>query len=936
MKNKVSIFLICIMLLTYIVDLAPKVSAESSTDMTNVALQAVASTTAGTSQNKIGSVNDGNMTIGWVSNNFTMPAYVTLDWGVNLVTTSKISISANFGPRQGVKTMDLEFFDGQTWQVAKSDITLNWTKNEQAAETLDITFPEIKASKLRIKVKSAAQTWSGYAIMELQVWGKLDYSASSVAGSITSIKQPSRGQLVLELPAVPEGFAVQIHSSDREDILALDGTISPTSSDEKVSVVLEVIKLADQTKANTVALQVLVPGKPPENYTTTLPKEDTTSIIKNPAMGWVLYVEEFGGGGNTMVNMDAQTYWDTVDPHIDAASILYIRVPWSRMEPSEGQYAWNVDENYKKLVKMAQDRNIKLAFRVVIDSQDVHMQATPQFVFDAGARGVPTASNPNFKTPIVTDLIFREKFENFVQAFAEEYDDPSIVDFVDGGGMGYWGEMYTFSHSMTKAEKDDTFKWIVNLYADNFKKVLIGQQDASSFDWALQDWAYEEKGFILRRDSYGSPVYFDQTQKDRIVARFPAVPVFAENCYQNFVSRASSCDGQNKPIRNMLTRVVNDALYTHANTLDLRHPEDVIEFSVNHPELVEKFALQGGYRFVLNEAVYPATMKPDTPYKIYHSWKNTGVGKLPNDLPNWGHKYKVAFALLDPETQQPVSMSFDKAEPADWIKGQDYSYTGDFEISDVPDGTYDLAVAIVDTTNNNKPAIKLAVEDRMTSTGWYTLGEVKTSSASLPAETKSTLSTASSTVQSGKEFNVNFGMRDVTQHVYALDTSMDYDANLVEFVSAESAREGVNLVELVNNTPGKLRFIMASTGAANAITSDVQLLNLVFKAKTVEQPVETILSVTDMTMGDDTGAETKGAPSSINMQIKPETVPPVNSGDVNNDGKVSIGDLALVAANYGKTSESVDWEQVKHMDLDKDGKIDILDLSFVARKIVGE
>jgi hypothetical protein len=320
------------------------------------------------------------------------------------------------------------------------------------------------------------------------------------------------------------------------------------------------------------------------------------------------------------------------------------------MEPAEGHYAWNEDENYKKLVQGALDRNIKLAFRVVVDSQNVHMQATPQFVFDAGAVGVGANSNPNFKTPRLTDPIFREKFEDFVRAFAKQYDDPSIVDYIDAGGFGYWGEMQTIIPALTKVELDGTFRWVVNLYADNFNHILLGQQDKSAFDWSLQDWAYEEKGFILRRDSYGSFQWFPQADKDRIVARWPDVPVFAENCYQTFVSRASSCDGRNRPIRDMLTRVVNDALYTHANTLDLRHPEDVIEFATNHAELVEKFALEGGYRFVLKEVSYPSVMDSRKPYMIYHSWKNTGVGKLPNDLRNWGYKCKVAFALLDPIT----------------------------------------------------------------------------------------------------------------------------------------------------------------------------------------------------------------------------------------------------------------------------------------------
>ena len=57
-------------------------------------------------------------------------------------------------------------------------------------------------------------------------------------------------------------------------------------------------------------------------------------------------------------------------------------------------------------------------------------------------------------------------------------------------------------------------------------------------------------------------------------------------------------------------------------------------------------------------------------------------------------------------------------------------------------------------------------------------------------------------------------------------------------------------------------------------------------------------------------------------------------GDINDDGKVSIGDLALVAKAYGKTSEDEDWDQVKQFDVNGDGMIGIEDLAIIARLIL--
>ncbi|MBB3114170.1 hypothetical protein FHS18_006288 [Paenibacillus phyllosphaerae] len=58
-------------------------------------------------------------------------------------------------------------------------------------------------------------------------------------------------------------------------------------------------------------------------------------------------------------------------------------------------------------------------------------------------------------------------------------------------------------------------------------------------------------------------------------------------------------------------------------------------------------------------------------------------------------------------------------------------------------------------------------------------------------------------------------------------------------------------------------------------------------------------------------------------------------GDVSGDEKVTVGDLGIVAAAYGKTNADPHWEQIKKSDINGDGVIDILDLAALARLILG-
>ncbi len=197
-----------------------------------------------------------------------------------------------------------------------------------------------------------------------------------------------------------------------------------------------------------------------------------------------------------------------------------------------------------------------------------------------------------------------------------------------------------------------------------------------------------------------------------------------------------------------------------------------------------------------------------------------------------------------------------------------------------------------------------------------------------PSGALTTLS-AAATVQTGQAFTVQLGLSSVTQNVYAQDMKMDYNSNLFEFVSTRAVQDGIQLVDTKKDTPGQLRFIIASIG--KPLTGDAGLLELTFKAKTITQSATGTIAVTDATLADAQGTETKAQASTVNVSIA--TLPPVIPGDINHDNKISIGDLGFVAANYGKTTSSPDWNQIKQADVTGDGKIDIADLVFVAIKI---
>ena len=232
---------------------------------------------------------------------------------------------------------------------------------------------------------------------------------------------------------------------------------------------------------------------------------DLNTLIRNPASGWTLYDD-----ANDYV-AQANTYWNQQGAAAEKyASIFYWRSRWSELEPEEGKYAWEHDENFKALIQGALDRGLKLAFRVYIDGQDNIHNGTPDFVREAGAKGYavhklwdPANENNNW-TPYADDPVFQEKFGNFIRAFAKEFDNPEQVDFIDAYNLGWWGEGHHVQY-LNNNNKFKVYQWITDLYAENFKNVLLvvnfGTEIGFEYEKRL---AIDKHDFLTRRDGIGS------------------------------------------------------------------------------------------------------------------------------------------------------------------------------------------------------------------------------------------------------------------------------------------------------------------------------------------------------------------------------------------------------------------------------------------------
>ncbi|HEY5592074.1 MAG TPA: hypothetical protein VIK55_13790 [Paludibacter sp.] len=454
--------------------------------------------------------------------------------------------------------------------------------------------------------------------------------------------------------------------------------------------------------------------------------KDENTLLRNPCSGWGLYDDAAGEVAN------AEQYWLAQDSAANKyASFFYIRWRWSEMEPEEGKYAWLYDDNYKKLVQGALDRGLKLAFRIYTNGQDNFRQATPDFVRQAGAKGFNTNGKRSNWTPYIDDTIFQRKLENFIKAFAKEYDDPDKVDFVDGVNVGWWGECSHLEiENVTQQKRDNFLEWITDVYGKSFKKVILLLNLCSEFGYDSElKIAVNGQGYGYRRDGLGSMWFFDD-QQTKTRSLYPKTLLIGESCYwggNEFTgSRTWASDTKYKfsSWRQVYDLTCQQALQFHFNTLDLRGAVETKGWTKTAPDLVQKFIKQGGYRLYPSLISAPDIVTSKEKITIGHQWENLATGVCPNNNPRWHFKYKVAFALIDLNGKIVQTFIDNQSDPSQFLYGKPVNYKFDATVSNISTGKYTLVVALVDTTKGNQPALKLATTAKEIS-GWTVVGAIE-------------------------------------------------------------------------------------------------------------------------------------------------------------------------------------------------------------------
>ena len=345
---------------------------------------------------------------------------------------------------------------------------------------------------------------------------------------------------------------------------------------------------------------------------------DTGEALVNPGMGWTLhfysnFIENYG---SKLAPSDTLDDWPGL-------SVIYLRVPWSFLEPKEGEFNWALfDTPAQRWIAKGK----KIAIRVSC-SESWWRYATPKWVQDAGAKGVdfnfgkgPTPGGALWD-PDYLDPVFLAKLENFLAAMARRYDGNPNVAFIDVGSFGMWGEGHTGGSSrLNEAQTLAVVKKHIDLHVKYFPRTLLCISDDVAgpskpgrhfpeMDYALS------KGVSMRDDSIlVQPPPHSWYHAEMAQEFWPRLPVILE--HEHFGGSKQRKAWSN----DLLVKSVEDY---HASYMSIHWwpREELAEVR----DAVERINRRMGYRIQLREISWPEEVKLSAPFVVETSWANAGV-----------------------------------------------------------------------------------------------------------------------------------------------------------------------------------------------------------------------------------------------------------------------------------------------------------------------
>ena len=439
------------------------------------------------------------------------------------------------------------------------------------------------------------------------------------------------------------------------------------------------------------------PQQPTSNYVDLTGYCDDITVLNNPHKGWYIHYVDNG--------LNRSFYRDGIKNPIDIADIpgtkyLYLRFDWSDLESKEGEFEFEkIDEIFETYAPFG----YKFIFRLCTYEASSEFVATPDWVFDYGAKRIKADRDLE---PVYDDPIFLKYLDKFVSAFAQRYDGHPLIESMDIGTIGTWGEGHTSFGSWTHYPVETYYKHI-DIHTRHFTKtrltmnygILVAVYGDTDGARKMAQYAYD-KGMGVRDDSLGVPYYIERYGYDTLITHdlfdvfYKKAPVDIEFGHYNQTGKPEYFkDGY--PMLEGLKRA-------HATFAGFHGYVD--EWLKDNANFHNYVANRLGYWYFVDGY--------DFDKDCLKLWMRNG-GFAPA---YYGYTAKIVLRGKD----KSYTVYEGEAENKNWLPDKQCVQNYSVDLSSVPKGEYDLCFGMFE----DDTPIKIALNQKLFEDNLYTLGEV--------------------------------------------------------------------------------------------------------------------------------------------------------------------------------------------------------------------
>ncbi len=452
--------------------------------------------------------------------------------------------------------------------------------------------------------------------------------------------------------------------------------------------------------AASMLLLLTAPGEALTQKNVVVTPKATDEIFANPGMGWQTF-HTFANEDEALAGLPS--------------SCAYFRWYWREIEPEDGKIDFRKLDGVIARARLAGQR---VAFRVMCTGSSEYMDV-PQWLRDEGCKGVEYEfEGRRHWVPIWEDPLFLEKHLRLIRELGRRYDARGVLDLVDIGSAGLWGEWHMSGTKEVSTGKPvampqpNTIIRIIDTYRSAFprtpKVMLIGSDEGMKYavthgcGWRAD--CLGDLGGFSKTWNHMQNFYRQQLKATGAEDAWKSAPVAFETCWDMRKWKEEGWD---------IRYIFDYALSLHASFINNK--------SAPIPEgtrgEVERLLRRLGYRLVLRRMEHAPRVRAGSALVLTTEWENAGVAPPYRDL-------TLAVRLTPVGIKDAFGSLYGTTVGFKGMRPGVHTLKASFPLDEtLRPGRYTLSIGVMDT-GSRKPAVRLAIEGRDPD-GWYPLSTVE-------------------------------------------------------------------------------------------------------------------------------------------------------------------------------------------------------------------